>query len=85
MLVVADELTLRIGRESSLASTRKTEEDSCVLTVHVGVCRAVHRSDALQWEEVVHHREHTLLHLTAIPCVDDNLLLRSYVEHYSSL
>ena len=85
VLVVADELTLRIGRESSLTSTRKTEEDSCVLTVHVGVCRAVHRSDALQWEEVVHHREHTLLHLTAIPCVDDNLLLRSYVEHYSSL
>ena len=40
---------------------------------------------SLQWQEVVHHREHTLLHLTTIPCVDDNLLLRSYVEYNGCL
>ena len=85
VLVITDELTLWIGRESCLTCTRKTEEDSCVLAVHVSVSRAVHRSDTLQWQEVVHHREHTLLHLTTIPCVDDNLLLRSNVEHNSCL
>ena len=32
-------------------------------------------------KEVVHHREHTFLHFTAIPCVDDNLLAGCEVEH----
>ena len=85
VLVITDELTLWIGRKSCLTSTRKTEEDSCVLTVHVSVSRAVHRSHTLQWQEVVHHREHTLLHLTTVPCVNDYLLLSCYVEHNTSL
>ena len=75
VLVVTDEETLRIGRKGGLASSRKTEEDSGVLTVLIGVCRAVHRSDTLKWEEVVHHREHTFLHLSTIPCIEDNLLV----------
>ena len=45
----------------------------------------MHRSDALQREVVVHHREHTLLHLTTVPCVDDNLLAACCVECYTSL
>ena len=75
VLVVTDEETLRIGRKGGFASSRKTEEDSGVLTVLIGVCRAVHRSDTLKWEEVVHHREHTFLHLSTIPCIEDNLLV----------
>ena len=42
VLVVTDEQTLRVGRKSSLTCTRKTEEDSGVLTVLVAVGRAVH-------------------------------------------
>ncbi|CUP79381.1 Uncharacterised protein [Segatella copri] len=85
VLIVTDQLTLRVCRQCSLTCTRKTEEDSCILTVHIAVSRAVHRSHTLQWQEVVHHREHTLLHLTTIPCIDDNLLLRCYVESNTSL
>ena len=35
MLVVADELTLRVGRQCGLTRTRETEEDSGVLTVRM--------------------------------------------------
>ena len=80
VLVVADELTLRIGGEGCLAGSGETEEDGGVLAVHVGVGRAVHGCDALQREVVVHHGEHTLLHLAAVPGVEDNLLLAAYVE-----
>ena len=41
----------------------------------------MHRSDATTWVEVVHHREHTLLHLTTVPSVQDNLFLCCYVEY----
>ena len=34
---------------------------------------------------VVHHGEHTLLHLSAVPGVDDNLLAACDVEHNSGL
>src|SRR3712207_5653458 len=40
-----------------------------------------HRSDTLQRQVVVHHREHTLLHFTTVPCVKDNLFLAGYVEY----
>ncbi len=39
-----------------------------------------HGGDALQREVVVHHGEHTLLHLTTVPGVQDNLLAGSDVE-----
>ena len=84
MFVVTDEETLRIGREGSLTSTRKTEEHSSVFAVEVGVSRAVHSSDAAEGEVVVHHREHTLLHFTTVPSVEDNLFLAGDVESYNS-
>ena len=40
----------------------------------------MHRSDALEWQVVVHHREHTLLHFTTVPSVDDYLFAACYVE-----
>ena len=42
VLVVADKQTLGVGGKGGLACTRKSEEDSCVLAFHVGVCGAVH-------------------------------------------
>ena len=85
MLVITDKATFRIGRKGGLASSREAEEDSCVLAVHVAVSRAVHRSDALERQIVVHHREHTLLHLTAVPGVEDHLLTGLGVESHTSI
>ena len=39
----------------------------------------------LQWKIVVHHREHTFLHFSAVPCIYDNLLAACDIEHYSCL
>ena len=79
MLVVTDQLTLRVGRQRGLAGSRQTEEDGR-FTLLVRVGRAVHRSHALQRKQVVHVGEHTLLHLTAVPGVDDHLHLLREVE-----
>ena len=67
------------------AHKKEDEENSGVLTLHIGVGRAVHRSDTLQGQIVVHHREHTLLHLTTVPGVDDDLLAAGSVESNTSL
>ena len=80
MLVVADKQTLRIGRQRRLARSREAEENSRVLTFEVGVGRAVHRRHALERQQVVHIREHALLHLAAVPGVDDHLHLLGQVE-----
>ena len=85
MLVIADEQTLRVGGQGGLAGAGQTEEDGSVLALLIGVGRAVHGSHALQRQEVVHHGEHTLLHLAAVPGVDDDLLLAGDVEQHSSL
>ena len=85
VLVIADEQTLRVGGQGGLAGAGQTEEDGSVLALLVGVGRAVHGSDALQRQEVVHHGEHALLHLAAVPGVDDDLLLAGDVEQHSSL
>ncbi len=85
MLVVTDKETFRVGGESGLTGTGETEEDSGVLTLHVGVRGAVHRSDAAEREVVVLHGEHTFLHLAAVPGVDDHLLAAGGVECYAGL
>ena len=55
-------------------TTYNFKADRCVFTVHICVCGAVHGSDALQRQIVVHHGEHTFFHFSAVPCIDDNLL-----------
>ena len=85
VLVIADQQTLGIGGQGGLAGAGQTEEDGSVLALHIGVGGAVHGSNALQRQEVVHHGEHALLHLAAVPGVDDDLLLAGDVEHNSSL
>jgi hypothetical protein len=74
VLVVADQKALRICGERGLAGSGKAEEDSRVLAVHIGVGRAVHGGDALERQIVVHHGEHALLHLAAVPGIQDDLL-----------
>src|SRR5699024_1557432 len=69
VLVITDQKTFRVCGKSCLTCSGKSEEDSCVLAVHICVCRAVHGSDALQRQIVVHHGEHTFLHFSAVPCV----------------
>ena len=83
MFVVTDQQTFRVGRQSSLTCTGQTEEDSRVSAFHVGVGRTVHRSDAAKRVLVVHDREHTFLHFTTIPSVQDNLLVGFQVEYSS--
>ena len=83
VFVITDQETFRVCGKSCFTCSGKSEEDSCVFTVHICVSGAVHSCDAFQWKEVVHHREHTFLHFSAVPCVDDNLLFGCNVEHYS--
>ncbi|EJW99285.1 hypothetical protein EVA_12603 [gut metagenome] len=85
VLVVTDQLTLRVGRERSLTCTRETEEDSSARLVHVSVGRAVHRSDTFEGLVVVHHREHTLLHFTTIPSIDNYLFAARKIKDNSRL
>ena len=80
VLVVADQQALRVGGEGGLAGAGEAEEDGGVLALHVGVGGAVHRGDALQGQIVVHHGEHALLHLAAVPGVEDDLLAAGDVE-----
>ena len=80
VFVIADEQTFGVGREGGLTRTAQSEEDGGVLAVHIGVGGAVHRSDAFEGEVVVLHREHTFLHLAAVPRIDDDLFAGSGVE-----
>ena len=85
VLVIADQQSLGICGKGCLTCAGQTEEDSCVLAFHICVRGAVHSSDALQRKVIVHHGEDTLLHLAAVPCVDDNLLTACDVESSSCL
>ena len=85
VLIVADQQALRVGGQGGLAGAGQAEEDGGVLAVQVGVGRAVHGSHALQRQVVVHHGEHTLLHLAAVPGVDDDLLTAGNVEGNAGL
>ena len=80
VFVIADEESFGVGRECGLTRTAQSEEDGGVLAVHIGVGGAVHRGDAFEGEIVVLHREHTFLHLAAVPRVDDDLFAGSGVE-----
>ena len=85
VLIIADQQSLGICGKGGLAGAGQTEEDGGVLALKICVCRAVHRGNALQRQVVVHHGEHTLLHLTAVPGVDDDLLSGGDVEDNGGL
>ena len=65
VLVVADQLAARVGRQRRLAGAGEAEEERHVAVVAL-VGRAVHRQDALLRHQVVHDREDALLHLAGV-------------------
>src|SRR5690606_39422119 len=66
VLVVTDQLALGVGGEGGLAGAGEAEEDRHV-TVLADIGGAVHGGDALEGQQVVHHREYALFHLAAVP------------------
>ena len=85
MLIVSNQKTFWICRKCCFSGSGKSEEDCCIFTVHISVCRTVHGSNPLQRKVIVHHGEHTLLHFSAVPCIDNNLLTTCDIEHNSCL
>ena len=80
VLVVANEQAFGVGGQGGLAGAGQAEEQGGVLAVHISVGGAVHGGHTLQGQVVVHHGEHALLHLAAVPGVQDDLLPGGEVE-----
>jgi hypothetical protein len=74
VLVVADEQALGIGRQRGLAGARQAEQHRGVGAVAGLGRRAVHRQHAALGHEVVHDREHPLLHLAGVLAAEDDEL-----------
>ena len=75
MLVVADEVPVRIARQRGLAGSRETEEQRDI-TPRADVRRAVHRQHVAQRQQIVHDGEDRLLDLPRVarPADEDELL-----------
>ncbi len=84
VFVVTDQFTFRVSRQSCLTCTRQSEEDSRASSFHISVSRTVHRSDTTKRVHVVHDREHTFLHFTTVPSIQDYLFFSLQVEYSSS-
>ncbi|VGQ11051.1 hypothetical protein SB00610_05425 [Klebsiella quasipneumoniae subsp. similipneumoniae] len=72
VLVIANQLTMRVGGQRGFAGTGEAEEQRdvpCFATVG----RAVHRRDAFLRQQVVHDREHPFFHFAAVPGAADEL------------
>ena len=73
MLVIADQLTIGVGRESGLSGSGETKEKSDIALLGTDVGRGVERElTELDGLEVVHDRENTLLHLSRVLCTEDD-------------
>ena len=81
VLVVANQLAFRIGGKRGFAGAGKTEEYRDVARF-ADVGRAVHRGDAAQRQQIVHHREQPFLHLAAVPGAADQLHPFGQVERH---
>jgi len=80
VLVVADQTTLGVGRESGLAGSRQTEEDGDI-AVGALVGRGVEGQDVvLDGHLVEQDGEDTLLHLTGVLGAEDDHLLLGEVD-----
>ena len=66
VLVVADELSLRVGRQRRLPRSRKPEEDSQVVLVLPVVRRTVHRQHVFRRQHVGHDGKDRLLDLPRV-------------------
>ena len=74
VLVVADEMALRVGGERRLARAGEAEQQRRRAGLLVGRRRAVHREHAALRAEVVHDREDALLHLAGVFGAEDDQL-----------
>lgn len=75
VLVVTDQLTVRVGRQGGLTSTGQTEEQGDVTLLSSLVTRRVQGQDlVLDWHQVEHNSEDTLLHLTGVLSTQDDHL-----------
>ena len=72
MLVVADEVALRVGGERRLAGAAQAEQQRRAAGLLVRRRRAVHRQDAALRREVVGDGEHALLHLAGVLGAEDD-------------
>ena len=81
MFVVADKVTVRIGRKGSLTCSRKTKENSCI-TIFTYVGRAVHRHSVSEYRKLkVHSREDSFFDLSSISSTSDKRNLTSKVQN----
>ena len=79
MLVIADQLAVRVGGEGGLAGAGETEEHGGV-AVRADVGGAVHREHALLGQDIVHDGEHGLLDLARVLRAADHDLVRLIVD-----
>ena len=82
VLVVADEMALRIGGERRLARAAEAEEQRRRAGLFVGGGRAVHREHAALRREVVRDGEDAFLHLAGVFGAEDDefLVLEAQVD-----
>ena len=71
VLIIADQLSLRIGREAGLTGAAQAEEQGCV-AARADIRRAVHALHAFQRKKEVHDREDRFLELSCVPGSDGN-------------
>ena len=82
VLVVADEMTFRIGGECRFPRAAQAEEQRGCAGLFVRRRRAMHREHAALRREVVRHREDALLHLARVFGAEDDefLVLEAEVD-----
>ena len=81
MLVIADQLAGRVGRQGGLASAGQAEEHGGLMGLGVHVGRAVHGQHVLLGHHIVHGGEHALLDLTGVPAAADDDHVGLVVDH----
>ena len=54
MLVIADEVAVRVGRKRRFSGAREAKEKRCI-AVFANVCSAVHGHDIATWQEIILH------------------------------
>src|SRR5690606_26395025 len=80
VLVVTDQVTLRVGGEGGLAGAGQTEEQGNI-TVFANVGGAVHRQHVFFRQQEVLHGEHGLLHFTGVTHAGDQHLALGKLEN----
>ena len=84
MLVVADELAVRVGGQSGLAGAGQAEEDSGLMGLGIHVGGAVHGQDVLLGQNIVHGGEYALLDLAGVLGAADDDEVCLVVDHDGS-